>query len=231
MVRFFSYQSTKEKASDELNDMGKKLNRKEWIMLSILVILLLLWSTKFIHGMGSALVAWIGVGIMLITNTQKWSEIISNSKAWDTLIWLGGLLTMANMLKTHGLIDWMVSNIEGWVVSYNGLMIVIILGLIYFYSMYMFSMLTAHISAMAYGLLVVLAAAGGQPLIAACIFAYFSCLCGCLTTYSTGPVIIYFGLDYVKSSKWFSTGFIISLFHIAIWLGIGLIWWKILGWW
>ena len=125
----------------------------------------------------------------------------------------------------------MVIYVQGWVAGYNGLMIVILLGLIYFYSMYMFSMLTAHIFAMAAVFLSLTFSAGGQPLLVAGVFAYFSCLCGCLTNYSTGPVIIYFGLDYVKASKWFSTGFIISLFHIVIWLGIGLVWWKILGWW
>ena len=33
------------------------------------------------------------------------------------------------------------------------------------------------------------------------IFVYFSNLCGCTTNYSTGPVIIYFGLDYVSPRR------------------------------
>ena len=224
-------QPAQEKAVEELNEMGTSLKRKEWIMLGVLLMLLILWSTKFMHGMSTTLVAWIGVGVLLVSNTQKWSDIIGNSKAWDTLIWLGGLLTMANMLKEHGFIEWMVQNLQGWVSGYNGFYSILILGLIYFYSMYMFSMLTAHISAMAATFLALVFAAGGQPLLAVGIFAYFSCLSGCLTNYSTGPVIIYFGLDYVPASKWFSIGFILSIFHIVIWLGFGLIWWKFLGWW
>jgi DASS family divalent anion:Na+ symporter len=68
-------------------------------------------------------------------------------------------------------------------------------------------------------------------MIAVAVLAYFSCLCGCTTNYSSGPVIIYFGLGYEKASRWFQIGFLISLVHIVVWLGSGLIWWKLLGWW
>ncbi|MGB6041932.1 MAG: anion permease, partial [Pirellulales bacterium] len=60
---------------------------------------------------------------------------------------------------------------------------------------------------------------------------------GCVRRYdfflynSTGPVIIYFGLGYVPAARWFKIGFLISLFHLGIWLGIGLPYWKWLGWW
>jgi len=223
--------SAQLKATDELKNMGIKLNTKEWIMLSIMLLLLILWSTKFLHGLSTTLVAWIGVMLMLIFTVQKWSDIISNSKAWDTLIWLGGLLTMASMLKNYGFIDWMIIHFQSWTTVDNGITTLILLSLIYFYSMYLFSMLTAHIFAMVAVFLSVTLSLGIEPLLAAGIFAYFSCLCGCLTYYSTGPVIIYYGLGYVSSAKWFSTGLIISCFHILIWLGIGLIWWKLIGWW
>lgn len=220
-----------EEAKKQIDKIGSKLSVKEGIMLVILVLLLVLWSTKFLHGMGTTLVAWIGVSVMLVTNTQKWDDIIKNEKAWDTLIWLGGLLTMANLLKTYGFIDWFVAHAKEQVIGFDGLSTIIILGVVYFYSMYAFSMLTAHISAMVAVFLAVVLAAGGHPMVAAAIFAYFSNLSGCLTSYSSGPVIIYFGLNYVQTPKWFSIGFIISLFHLTIWLGGGLLWWKILGWW
>lgn len=223
--------SAQKKANAELKNMGEKLNRNEWVMLIIMMLLLLLWSTKFLHGMSTTLVAWMGVMVMLITSIQKWTDIINNTKAWDTLIWLGGLLTMASMLKNYGFIDWVVIHFQDWVLGYNGLTTIILLGLIYFYSMYMFSMLTAHIFAMVSIFLGLTITLDTEPILTAGIFAYFSCLCGCLTYYSTGPVIIYFGLGYVSSAKWFTTGFIISLFHLIIWLGIGLIWWKLIGWW
>ena len=224
-------ESAQKEAKRQLEKLGTKPSVKEGIMLGILILLLVLWSTKFLHGLSTTLVAWIGVSVMLVTNTQKWDDIIKNKKAWDTLIWLGGLLTMANLLKDYGFIDWFILLTKDQVIGFSGLTTIIILGIIYFYSMYAFSMLTAHISAMVSIFLAVVLAVGGYPLIAAAIFAYFSNLSGCLTSYSSGPVIIYFGLNYVQTPKWFSIGFIVSLFHIIIWLCGGLLWWKILGWW
>ena len=181
--------------------------------------------------MGTTLVAWIGVLLLLVTNTQSYNEVIKNEKAWDTLIWLGGLLTMANLLLEYGFINWLVDNLRTSVSGLDGFVVIIVLAIVYFYSMYAFSMMTAHISAMIAPFLGVCLAAGGQPMLAVAVFAYFSCLCGCTTNYSTGPVIIYFGLGYVTAPKWFKVGFAVSLFHLSIWLSVGLLWWKVLGWW
>ncbi len=73
--------------------------------------------------------------------------------------------------------------------------------------------------------------AGAPAMLTIAIFAYFSNLCACTTNYSTGPVVIYFGLGYVSPQQWFAKGFLISLFHLVIWFGTGLIWWRMLGWW
>lgn len=207
------------------------LSRSEKVMMFVLLAMLLLWSTSFYHGLPTTLVAWMGVAALLLTGTQSWDDIIQNDKAWDTLFWLGGLLTMASMLSDYGFIQWFVDNAKSWVGNISGLSIIIILGLIYFYSMYAFSMLSGHIAAMVLPFFVVCLATGAEPMIAVAVFAYFSCLCGCTTNYSSGPVIIYYSLGHNTSQQWFRIGFIISLVHITIWLGVGLLWWKVLGWW
>ena len=214
----------------ELQEMGR-FRGGERIMAGVFTVLLLLWGTKSFHGMHTTLVAWIGVSILLMTNTEKWQDIVENDKAWDTLIWLGGLLTMANSLKDYGFIDWFAQSVGVWVAGISGITVVLVLGLVYFYSMYSFSMLTAHIAAMVAAFFAVALGAGAPAMLTVAIFAYFSNLCGCTTNYSTGPVIIYFGLGYVSPQKWFANGFLVSLYHLAIWFGVGLIWWKILGWW
>ncbi len=217
-------------AEKDLMKMGE-VGRSEWIMLMVLATMLLLWSTKAIHGLGTTTVALTGVAVLLLTGAQTWKDVISNYRAWDTLVWLGGLLTMANMLLKYGFIEWFVGLAQHVVTDMSGVFVVIVLAVIYFYSMYGFSMLTAHIASMAAPFLAVCLYAGVEGLMAAAIFAYFSCLCGCTTNYSSGPVIIYFGLGYVTVPKWFKIGFIMSLVHLSVWIGLGLLWWKALGWW
>lgn len=222
---------TGSKKRIELHSADPIMSRKEKVLSYVLIMMLALWSTHSLHGIDTTVVAWAGVSVLVFFNVQKWNDLAGNDKAWDALIWLGGLITIARLLTTYGFIDWFVLNIKGWVEGYNGFLILMILLLVYFYSMYMFSSLSAHLTALAPTFLALTAISFGYPLVAAALFSYFSLLCGCLTPYSTGPFIIYFGYGYVQSSKWFSTGLILSLFHLAVWFGVGMLWWKILNWW
>ena len=194
-------------------------------------IMLLLWSTKPVHGWGTTTVALFGLLTILLLNAISWEEMAKNHKAWDTLIWLGGLLTLATSLKDLGFISWFAEMIQQSLTEYSPIFIFLMLALIYFYSMYFFSMLTAHIVAMAGAIFIVAKGVDLNPLLIVGVFAYFSNLCGCLTNYSTGPVIIYFGNGYLLPISWFKIGFLVSIYHIIIWLGAGSIWWKIIGWW
>ena len=197
----------------------------------ILGIMLLLWSTKPVHGWGTTTVALFGLLAILFTNAISWEEMAKNHKAWDTLIWLGGLLTLATSLKDLGFISWFAEMIQQSLTEYSPIFIFLMLAVIYFYSMYFFSMLTAHIVAMAGAIFIVAKGVDLNPLLIVGVFAYFSNLCGCLTNYSTGPVIIYFGNGYLLPMSWFKIGFLVSIYHIIIWLGAGSIWWRIIGWW
>ena len=221
--------SARIKAREELTRIGP-WTRKEKAMGGTLIALLLLWIIRP-FSMNSTLIAWMGISILVLTGTEKWIDIAKNDKAWDTLIWFGGLVTMATMLKEHGLIGWFADIMRVWVSGFDGIIVAIVLALIYFYSMYAFSMFTAHILAMAAAFFAVSLAAGAPAMLTVALFAYFSSLCGCLTNYSTGPPVMYFSLGYVPIGRWFSWGFIISFFHLAVWFGVGMVWWKILGWW
>ena len=217
-------------ARTELAAMGP-WSRGERVLGMVFLLLIGLWSTKPLHGMGTTLVTWIGVCTLLLTRTESWDDMAGDRRAWDTLVWLGGLLTLANGLKSLGVVAWFAASAEGVAGGRGPLSTLLILAVIYFYSMYGFSMLTAHISAMVAAFFAVAAAAEAPPLLAAVLLAHFSNLCACTTNYSTGPVIIYFGLGYVPAAQWFRVGFLMSLFHLAVWLTVGLAWWHVLGWW
>lgn len=222
--------AAREQARASLAEMGP-WSRGQITLAVIFVLLLALWSTKGIHGFHPALVAWVGVCALIVTGTEKWSDVTGNAKAWDTLIWLGGLLAMANALSDTGVVEFFKGMMQGQVAGLVPVAVVLILCLIYFYSMYGFSMFTGHISAFVAAFFVVAATAEAPPWLMVAMFAYFSNLCGCMTNYSTGPVIIYFGLGYVPVGQWFRVGALMSLFHLSIWLTVGMAWWKLLGWW
>jgi DASS family divalent anion:Na+ symporter len=220
----------RDQARADLNAMGA-WKHSEKLMAIVFALLLALWSTKPLHGIDAGVVALAGVCVLILARTETWDDVIGNAAAWDTLVWLGGLLAMANALKDTGVVGWFADTMQSHVVGLTGVGLVVVLGLVYFYSMYGFSMLTAHISAFVAAFFAVAAAAGAPPMLTIAVLAYFSNLCACTTNYSTGPVIIYFGYGYVPAPAWFRTGAVMSLVFLTVWLGIGLAWWKLLGWW
>ena len=203
---------------------------REVAMVIILLFMLILWTTKSFHKMGTTTVSLFGLVMLLILNIATWDQLVKNYKAWDTLIWLGGLLTLATGLKSTGFISWISEFMDTSLEGVEPFTLLILLAIIYFYSMYVFSMLTAHIIALGSTIMVVASGTDLNPFLVVGIIAYISSLCGCLTNYSTGPVIIYFGNGYSKPSNWFKIGFLVSLYHLIIWSLFGSLWWKYIGW-
>lgn len=226
----------RDKARADLSEMGAWTG-KQWLMAAILLGMLTLWVTAPVqkHYLGyslpTALVALMGVATMVVLGVERWRDVTGNAAAWDTLIWLGGLVTMANALRETGFTGWFAEQVGQHATGLSPVAMAVTLALVYFFSMYAFSMLTGHIMALAGVFFAAGLAAGAPPLLMVALIAYFSNLCGCTTNYSTGPMVIYFGLGYVPTARWFRIGFVVALFHLGVWLGIGLPYWKLLGWW
>ncbi|OEW19109.1 hypothetical protein AJ938_00630 [Campylobacter sp. BCW_6879] len=59
---------------------------------------------------------------------------------------------------------------------------------------------------------------------------YFSVLVMmALTHYVAGTALVIFRVGYVILKKWWSIGFVISIVDIVVMIAVGLVWWKILG--
>lgn len=217
-------------ARDELAAMGP-WSRAEKVMAVVFVLLLVLWATSQLHGLSAHVVAWVGVCVLFLTGVQRWAQASRNAGAWDALVWLGGLLSLTKALKAEGVVDWFSSAVGEHLAGLGGTWAALALAVVYFYSMYGFSMFTIHITALVGAFFGVALGLGAPPLLAVALLAYFSTLCGCLTHYSTAPVVIYFAFGYVSVPRWFRVGLLLSFVHLGVWLTLGLAWWKLLGWW
>lgn len=222
--------AARDEAVDELRAMGG-WNRRELAMAALLTAMVVAWATEPLHGFHSTSIALAGLAVILVAGIDRWESYTSDRAAWDALIWLGGLVAMAQRLKAEGVVDWFAKQMSEQVSGLSGVTTAIVLAIIYFFSMYGFSMLTGHIVALGLAFFTVAKAANSPPLLTIAMISYFSTLCGCLTNYSTGPVVIYFGFGYVTPRRWLAIGLAVGLFHLTVWMGIGLPYWKMLGWW
>ena len=218
----------KKYAKKQLKDMGP-ISAGEWVMLLVFVLLIVLRAGAKIIGIHPAVTAMVGLSLLLLSKVIAWDDITSEKGAWNILVWFSVLLMMAGFLTKLGFMAWfsdlVMVHLQGmnWVLGFT------ILFLVYFYSHYFFASNAAHIGAMFLPFLVLATAMGTPPALAVFSLAFASSLFGGLTHYGCGPAPIFFGAGYVKISDWWKLGFYISVINIIIWLGLGSLWWKLIG--
>ncbi len=219
-----------ELAREELTRMGP-MSRDERMMLLVFLLVAGLWITQSWHSINYAVVALLGVAVLLLTRVLDWDDIMSHRSAWDVFIWYGGLVRMADELGKTGITRRFAEVMAGFTVGWVWWAALAILLLVYFYAHYGFASITAHATAMFTPFLVVTIGAGAPLALAVLGLAYFSNLSACLTHYGTTPAPIYFGARYLTQREWWRIGFLVSLLTITLWTILGVTWWKLLGWW
>ena len=217
-------------AQEELEKMGP-MSWAEKIMLCVFFGCLGLWMTGVFTGIDATSVAIMAVTVLLVTTVLTWKDLLDESGAWDLLVWLSVLITLAGLLSSQGIIGWISSSVGGMIGGFPWLPTLLIIIVFYVYNHYMFASLTAHITAFYAALLAIAVVAGAPPMLAALVMGFFSNLCGSLTHYSSGPAPILFGAGYVDQPTWWRLGFIVTTFNLVLWLGVGGVWWKVLGLW
>lgn len=227
-------------ARAELDRMGP-LSPKEKVMLGTFGLLLALWANLPAMVFGPAwtldptVVAFVGLFVLIITGTLDWDDVLSEKSAWDTLIWFGALVMLAEQLNKLGVIGWaalsmkdaIVASGMGWFPTAGVLLLAFV------FSHYLFASTTAHISAMLFAFMSV----GAQLLPAGYLVPFLlmmtagSAIMMTLTHYATGTSPIIFGSGYVTMGNWWRVGFVMCVLELAIFAVIGGAWWKLLGFW
>ena len=225
-------------ARNKLKELGP-ISLPEKITMGVFTILLLLWAgiPALIFGnefsVPPTAAAFIGLAILLVTGVLSWDDVLSNKGSWDTITWFAALVMMAGFLGKLGLVSWLAETVGSgiddlglsWVTS------ILILLLIYVYSHYFFASTTAHITAMFGAFFVAGIALHAPPMLWALILAFSSSLMMSITHYGTGTAPIIFGSGYVTLGEWWKTGFVTSIVNLFIWIIVGGLWWKFLGYW
>jgi DASS family divalent anion:Na+ symporter len=128
------YQSdeVQKDARRELDAMGP-MSVKEWQLVGVLGMCLVLWVTNDQTDLPETFVALLGLCVLLCLGTMEWADIVDNGKgkqlcnfflyrrlwfpwnlpivfatysAWDSFFWLSGMVLMAEQLSALGLTKW-----------------------------------------------------------------------------------------------------------------------------
>ncbi|KAI9327035.1 Sodium/sulfate symporter [Obelidium mucronatum] len=217
-----------ENSMQDLHQMGP-ISPSEVATAVILSGCLLTWVADV---MPDGLVAMLGLNAMMIVGVLRWEDIRDNGKAWDSFFWLAGMVMIVEQMNKMGLSQ----AVGDWCrdVLINGMGPIsssLVLGFFYFVSMYLFSSITSHIVALSTPLMLAGKAAGCPPLLLTSLIAYSSGVSACLTSYSSGVVVMYFSQNSFSKKEWHLYGFFAALLYILVFGTVGVCWWKVLGWW
>ena len=124
------------------------MSRDEKIISGVFIGALLLWSTSQLTQLDATVVALLGVTVMLLTEVLSWKEVLEEQGAWDGMMWMGGIVGLADALNKKGAIAWFAQSVTGLLDGVSWIPTLLILFVVYLYSHYAFASLSAHATAM-----------------------------------------------------------------------------------
>ncbi len=219
---------TMEMAKEEIRKMGP-MSIKEKILCVIFIVALIMWATGSIHHIDSAFVALLGLSAMLLTKILDWSDITKEHGAWDVLVWMGVLVNMAAFLSKFGLMKWFADTMAAQFSGMPWMTMLIVLSLVYTFAHYLLASNSAHIMALFAAFATILVAAGAPVLGVLILLGALCNSASFLTHYGCGVTPIFFGAGFMGQGEWWKIGFIITVMHIVVWMGVGLPVMKMLG--
>jgi L-tartrate/succinate antiporter len=215
-------------ASEELARLGR-ISSNELIMAALAVLALGLWifGGKVID---PALVALVGVCLMLACGLVTWDDILGNRPAWNMLTWFATLVVLADGLNKVGFVGWFARSGAALLGGVPPVVVLVVLVSLFFFVHYMFASLTAHATAVLPVMLAAGAAVPGLPVAPfALLLVYSLGLMGVITPYATGPAPVYFGSGYLSRKDFWRLGLTFGLIYLATLLGVGLPYLRLIG--
>jgi len=217
-------------AAHELKAMGP-LKSSEKILGVVFMVVCFLWAIASWTKIDITVTALAGATFLIVTGVLSWEDVKSERAAWDIFIWYGGLIRLSQALNDAGVTREFAQSVGRMLSGFGWVGLFLIALLIYFYAHYAFASITAHLLAMFPPFLAVLLTKGAPIGMMVFAFACFANFSAGLTNYGTTPTPLFFSQGYVSLKKWWTIGFVVSLFNLLIWMTAGFAWWKVIGIW
>jgi len=217
-------------ADRKLKEMGP-MSRDEGILGATILGMLVLWAGATAFGIPPVTTAILGLVVLLFTGTLTWDDCAGEKGAWTTMTWFAILVSMSAMLNKRGIVTWLATTISGMITG-AGLSsapaFFLLLG-IYTFSHYAFASQVAHLSALYVPFIAMMVQTGTPPMVAVLSLAVASNIFASLTPYASAQAPVFYGGGYVTLKDWYKLGIIFLIFNLVIWIGLGAVWWKVLG--
>jgi len=211
-------------AQNALEKMGP-VHRNEWVMLAVFIGMVGLWiASSFVPELNKTAVAFLGLGILMLTNIFTMEDLSAEGKALGTLVWFAILYAMSVYLNRFGFMGWIGDNAATMVEGMSWPMAYVILIVSYVLIHYFFVSQTAQMLALFTVFLGVAVGAGVPAELMALMLLFATNFNAIITPQGSSANVIYVGSGYLEPGEIYRVGGIITLVNTVVFLTVGTAW-------
>lgn len=207
-----------EMAKQALRKMGP-MSRREWIMGITFFGMILLWAFSPILNLNLAIVAFLGLSILILSNVYSLQDIREGAgDALETYVWFAILYMISTALNDMGFMKTLGEQIAAYIGDYNWVTVYILLTLLYVAIHYLFVSQTAHLLALYAVFLQVAVNAEVPAALMAFMLSFATNYFAVITPQASSSNVIFAGSGYLPSGDIYKQGAIITVLNTVIFL-------------
>ncbi|WP_373002380.1 DASS family sodium-coupled anion symporter [Sulfurimonas sp.] len=210
-------------AQEALDHMGP-VHKNEFIMAATFFGMVFLWVMSGSWGLDKTAVAFLGLGVLMVTNIFTLDDMRSEGNALSTLVWFSILFSMSVYLDKLGFMGWVGMHISDIVVGFSWPVVYVGLTISYVLIHYFFVSQTAQMLALFSVFLSVAITAGVPPELMALMLLFATNFNAIITPQGSSANVIYAGSGYLEPGEIYKVGGIITLINTLVFLTVGTAW-------
>jgi len=211
-------------AQDALDTMGP-VHRNEWIMAGVFVGMVGLWiASSFVPEINKTAVAFLGLGILMLTNIFTMKDLSGEGQALGTLVWFAILYAMSVYLNKFGFMGWVGDNAATMVAGMSWPIAYVVLIISYVLIHYFFVSQTAQMLALFTVFLGVAVEAGVPAELMALMLLFATNFNAIITPQGSSANVIYVGSGYLEPGEIYRVGGIVTFVNTIVFLTVGTAW-------
>jgi DASS family divalent anion:Na+ symporter len=210
-------------ADEALREMGP-MSYKEKVMAGVFVGMLALWVASGSLGIDKTAVAFLGLGILMVTGVFTLKDMAGQGNALATLIWFSILYAMSVYLNKFGFMGWLGEHISAALTGLSWPVVYFTLVISYVLIHYFFVSQTAQMLALFPVFLGVAIEAKVPGTLMALMLLYATNFNAVITPQGSSANVIYAGSGYLTGPEIYKVGGVITLVNTTVFLTVGTAW-------
>jgi len=210
-------------AKEALEKMGP-VHKNEWIMGATFIGMVILWVMSGSWGLDKTAVAFMGLGILMLTNIFTLDDLRGEGNALGTLVWFAILYAMSKYLNELGFMGWVGDHISTALSGYSWPVVYVSLIVGYVLIHYFFVSQTAQMLALFSVFLGVAVKAGVPAELMAYMLLFATNFNAIITPQGSSANVIYTGSGYIEAGEVYKVGGIVTAVNTLVFLTIGTAW-------